>query len=251
MRHSVFSRRRLLQAGTLSATGLVLPEFLRLAQAAEPGKSSTADAVLFLNLAGGPAHLDTLDMKENLPQETRSEFSSISSNVAGLHVCEHLPKLAGMLDEFALIRGISHTTGDHPQGQAYIATGNRPSPALKYPSYGSIVTKELSGDPRLATLCGDSANGMVGRFHGRCVCSFQNQCRPQTRRAIRCTRNLTCNGSEHRENQSARATSGRSEQSAQDERTGQSTARCARHVQRAGLQHDYFAQDTTGIQRQQ
>lgn len=146
--HTNIPRRSLLQAGVLGTAGLTLPGFLRLAHGSDQ-RSSTADSVLFLNLAGGPAHLDTLDMKENLPEETRSEFSSIPSKIPGLAVCEHLPRLADSIDQFTLIRGISHTTGDHPQGQAYIATGNRPTPALKYPSYGSVVTKELPADPEL------------------------------------------------------------------------------------------------------
>ena len=142
------SRRGILQAGLLGTAGLALPDYLRMAHANET-RQATADAVLFLNLAGGPAHLDTLDMKENLSAETKSEFSPIGSKIPGLMVCEHLPRLAASIDQFTLIRGISHTTGDHPQGQAYIATGNRPSPALKYPSYGSVVMKELPGDPDL------------------------------------------------------------------------------------------------------
>jgi hypothetical protein len=142
------SRRGVLQAGVLGATGLTLADALRMAHG-ESGSKASADAVLFLNLAGGPAHLDTLDMKENLPEETRSEFKSISSKLSGLSVCEHLPKIAAAADQFTLIRGISHTTGDHPQGQAYIAAGNRPNPAVKYPSYGSVIMKELPGDPDL------------------------------------------------------------------------------------------------------
>jgi len=134
------TRRDSLKFGALALGGLGLTPQMRL-HAAE--RESRADAVLFVNLAGGPSHLDTLDMKPEAPAETRSEFSSIQSSVPGLAICEHLPKLAATLEQFALIRGISHTTGDHPQGQAYIATGNRPGPALKYPSYGSIVMREL------------------------------------------------------------------------------------------------------------
>ena len=132
----------------IGAAGLTLPDFLRSAQCG-PTHSASADSVLFLNLGGGPAHLDTLDMKENLPEETRSEFASVSSKLPGLAVCEHFPKIAAAADQFTLIRGISHTTGDHPQAQSYIATGNRPTPALTYPSYGSVVTKELPGDADL------------------------------------------------------------------------------------------------------
>ncbi len=155
MRHNrpSISRRGVIQAGLLGATGLMLDDFLRLADAQAEEKASekiaTADSVLFLNLAGGPAHLDTLDMKENLSEETQSEFKPIQSKLPGLAVCEYLPKIAATADQFTLLRGISHTTGDHPQGQAYIATGNRPNSAVKYPSYGSVIMNEIPGDPDL------------------------------------------------------------------------------------------------------
>ena len=130
------TRRDMLQVGFLGITGLTTSNFLRMASAAT-GKKTTADAVLFLNLAGGPAHLDTLDMKPDGKSEQAGEFKPIQSKVAGLHVCELLPKITAATDQFTLIRGISHTAGSHPQGQSYISTGNRPSPALIYPSLGS------------------------------------------------------------------------------------------------------------------
>ena len=142
------TRRDLLQVGSLGLVGLSLSNWMRIAQAA-PTSGATADSVIFLNLAGGPAHLDTLDMKPEGPAETKGEFQPINSKLPGLIVCEHLPKIAATADRLTFLRGISHTTGDHPQGQAYIATGNRPGPALKHPSYGSIVTKELPGRPDL------------------------------------------------------------------------------------------------------
>lgn len=139
-----FSRRTTLQAGFLGLAGLGLPDWLRLASA-EDKKESAADAVLFLNLAGGPAHLDTLDMKPESPVETRGEFKPIDSSLPGLICCEHLPKIAQMADQFTILRGISHSAGSHPLGQSYISTGNRPSPAVIYPSLGSVVAKELPG----------------------------------------------------------------------------------------------------------
>jgi uncharacterized protein (DUF1501 family) len=146
-RHGL-TRRDTLRVGFLGLTGLTLADSLRLANAASK-KKATADAVLFINLAGGPSHLDTLDMKPNAPAETRGEFKPIQSKLPGLSVCEYLPRIAQAADQFTLIRGISHTTGDHPQGQAYIAAGNRPGPAVKYPSYGSVAMKELPADPDL------------------------------------------------------------------------------------------------------
>lgn len=172
------SRRGLLQAGVLGAAGLTLPDFLRMSHA-EAKPKSTADSVLFLNLGGGPAHLDTLDMKENLPKETQSEFKSISSKLPGLAVCEHLPKIAAAADQFTLLRGISHTTGDHPQGQAYISTGNRPSPAVKYPSYGSVVTKELPSDPDLPPYVAIPATEWSAGYMGDSFAPFKTNAVPK------------------------------------------------------------------------
>ena len=142
------TRRNALQVGVVGLTGLTLSDYLRLANA-ESEKKSTADSVLFINLAGGPAHLDTLDMKPEGPAETRGEFKAIPSKLPGLQVCEYMPKFAAAANEFTLIRGISHSAGSHPLGQSYISTGNLPSPAVVYPSLGSVVGKEIPGQPDL------------------------------------------------------------------------------------------------------
>lgn len=139
------TRRDFLRAGAISSLALTTPKFLRLAQANE-GRTSSADAVLFINLEGGPAHLDTLDMKPEGPSETRGEFKPVQSRIPGLNVCEHMPKFAATADQFTLVRGISHSAGSHPLGQSYISTGNRPTPALIYPSLGAVATKELPGE---------------------------------------------------------------------------------------------------------
>ncbi|MEO1995256.1 MAG: DUF1501 domain-containing protein [Planctomycetaceae bacterium] len=138
------SRRTTLQIGFLGLAGASLPNGQHSTSAAEQ-PASQADAVLFLNLAGGPSHLDTLDMKPGGPAETRGEFKPIQASLPGLVCCEHLPKIAHMSDQFSILRGISHSAGSHPLGQSYISTGNRPSPAVAYPSLGSIVAREMSG----------------------------------------------------------------------------------------------------------
>jgi uncharacterized protein (DUF1501 family) len=143
------TRRDSVKAGVLGLTGLTLSGFLNAAAASDDAKArrknARADSVLFINLAGGPAHLDSLDMKPDGPAETKGEFKPVQSKLPELVVCEHMPKYAAMADQYALIRGISHSSGSHPQGQSYISTGNRPSPALLYPSFGSIVAKEIAG----------------------------------------------------------------------------------------------------------
>ncbi len=142
------SRRQLIQAGLFSTAGMTMPLAAgRLL--ADRAEDRTADSVLFINLTGGPSHLETLDMKPEGPVELRGEFKTIQTKLPGLQASEYLPRFAAAADQYALIRGISHTTGDHPQGQLYIGTGNRPTPALKYPALGSIVAKERGTDPAL------------------------------------------------------------------------------------------------------
>ncbi|MCA9221340.1 MAG: DUF1501 domain-containing protein [Planctomycetales bacterium] len=138
------TRRDWLRAGAIGGLGLTWSRLLEFAQASDK-RRGTADAVLFINLEGGPSHLDTLDRKPDAPVDTQGEFKSIGSKIVGLQVCELMPKFAAAADKFTLVRGISHSAGSHPLGQSYISTGNRPTPALIYPSLGAVATKELPG----------------------------------------------------------------------------------------------------------
>ena len=176
------TRRDCVQAGVLGLTGLTLPDWLAAADSDKDtgsARNATADSVLFVNLAGGPSHLDTLDMKPDLPKESVSEFSTIQSRIEGLAVCEHFPKLAQMIDRFTLIRGISHSSGAHPEGQSYISTGNRPSPAVICPSYGSVVSKELPGDADLPPYVAIPKSEWKAGYMGDAFAPFQTQAVPR------------------------------------------------------------------------
>src|SRR5690606_3364937 len=69
----------------------------------------------------------------------------IATNVPGIRVCEHLPKLAACADRYAILRGVSHTLAGHELGTNYLSTGNRPVPSLIYPGYGAVISRELAG----------------------------------------------------------------------------------------------------------
>jgi hypothetical protein len=126
----------------LGAAGLNLAGYLRLARAGEVA-TGRAKSAIFVNLAGGPTHMDTFDLKPDSPSEVRGEFNPIDTNASGVRICEHLPKLAAQADKFALLRGVSHTLAAHELGSQYLNTGNRPLPSLQFPGYGSVVSKEL------------------------------------------------------------------------------------------------------------
>jgi hypothetical protein len=137
-------RRDFLKVGAIGASALTLSNWLRFTQAGEVTKNAKAKAAVFINLEGGPSHMDSFDLKPDSPSEYRGEFNPIDTNVAGIRISEHLPKLAQVADKFCLLRGITHALGAHALGQQYVATGNRPLASLQYPTYGSVVAKEFA-----------------------------------------------------------------------------------------------------------
>jgi uncharacterized protein (DUF1501 family) len=142
------TRRDFLRVGSLSAAGFTLANYLRLAEAGEV-TSTTAKAAIFIDLPGGPSHLDTFDPKPEAPAEIRGTFQPIETNVPGIRISEHLPKLAQCADKFTILRGVSHTLAAHRLGAEYVNTGSRPLASLEYPGYGAVITKELPVAPEL------------------------------------------------------------------------------------------------------
>jgi hypothetical protein len=119
--NSRLSRRNLLQVGALSACGLSLPALLQQ-QATAGATRGRGKSVILIWQRGGPSHIDSFDMKPAAPPEIRGEFHPISTNVTGIEICEHLPKLATIADRLAILRGIrSIDLGDHTPH--YILTG--------------------------------------------------------------------------------------------------------------------------------
>src|SRR6476620_6332657 len=89
------TRRDFLRAGVLSAgaVGLSLAE---LARAETGGRRDVNCIVLFL--VGGPSHLDTWDLKPAAPSDVRGPFMPARTNVPGIEICEHFPKMAKMAE---------------------------------------------------------------------------------------------------------------------------------------------------------
>lgn len=141
-------RRDFLKVGAIGATGLTLASYLQLAAAGEVA-GAKAKSAIFVSLQGGPSHMDTFDLKPDAPVEYRGAFKPIKTKAAGVEICEHLPKIAAQADKLTVLRGVSHTLGDHRLGTEYVNTGTRPIASIEYPGYGSVVTKELPGPQEL------------------------------------------------------------------------------------------------------
>jgi hypothetical protein len=131
-------RRSFLQIGSLALGGLTLPQLLRAEQSA--GRSSHK-SVIMIFLSGGPPHQDMVDLKMDAPTDIRGEFQPIRTNVAGIDICEHLPKLAATMDRWAVIRSLVGSEGHHSAFQCMNVRTQQNQPGGGWPSFGSTVSK--------------------------------------------------------------------------------------------------------------
>ncbi len=122
------SRRDVLKIGALAAGGLALPDILRRqALAARAGTSVKQTSVIQIFCGGGPSHIDMYDMKPHAPAEVRGEFSEISTNVPGYRISDQLPLQARVMDKFAIVRSVQHSTAAHGIASQWILTGHNPA----------------------------------------------------------------------------------------------------------------------------
>ncbi len=114
------TRRNMLQIGAIGALNLTLPTLL-----ASGGRAARADSCILVFLNGGPSHLDMWDMKPDLPKEIRSEFKPVATDVPGVQVCEHLPRLARRMSRCTLVRSVRHDQVAHAPAVYTALTGIR------------------------------------------------------------------------------------------------------------------------------
>ncbi len=147
------SRRNFLRIGALGLGGLALPHLLRAEAAAGIRRSHKATIMIFL--PGGPSHQDIFDLKMDAPAEIRGEFKPIKTNVPGIQICEHLPRLAAMMDKLVLIRSIVGARDNHDAFQCQTGRLNTNQPPGGWPSLGSVLSK-LNGpvDPSVPPFIG-------------------------------------------------------------------------------------------------
>jgi len=134
------TRRQFLRIGSLglggAAGGLTMADILRAEHAS--GRKSHK-SVIMIFLPGGPPHQDMFDLKPQAPSEVRGEFRPINTNVPGIEICEHLPRMAAMMDRFAIIRSIVGSVGDHASFQCMTGKSHQRQPPGGWPEIGSIV----------------------------------------------------------------------------------------------------------------
>lgn len=168
-------RRALLRIGSIGAFGfLSFGDVLRMrAQSpAQPTRRKVDPkdiSIIHLNLHGGLSQIDSFDPKPDCDPKFRSVFKSIPTTVAGLQICEHLPRTAKIADKYVVIRSMTHKASAHEAAQVLMLTGHEHLPTIQNPSIGSVISKELGQRNELpAYIAVPAANGsyMRGGFLG-------------------------------------------------------------------------------------
>jgi uncharacterized protein (DUF1501 family) len=123
--HYPLDRRTFLMAGGVSLLGA------GLASAAPKPRSNrkVAKSTIMIWLSGGASHIDTWDMKPDIPVEYRGIFRPMPTSAPGILLCEHLPHLARQAHHLAIVRSLGdhgRGTGDHHAGYYYNLTGHAP-----------------------------------------------------------------------------------------------------------------------------
>lgn len=140
------TRRDFLQIGGIGAFGLSLASAPIVHAATDPGSAfGRAKSCILLFPYGSPSSHETFDPKPELP-DVQGEMKSMATSVPGLHICDHLPRLAGVMDKITVVRSMTHPYPVH--GLAYAVTGlpsytpeleSRARDNRHWPFIGSVV----------------------------------------------------------------------------------------------------------------
>jgi hypothetical protein len=136
------NRREFLSAST---GALMLPGLARAAASA-PLLKGGADHVISIWLGGGMGQIDTFDPKRRGDPSRKfagSYYDSIPTAVAGVRVCEHLRRVAPLMDRVTAVRTVHHDVIDeHAAATNRMHTGRPVSGTVLYPSLGSVVAQQ-------------------------------------------------------------------------------------------------------------
>src|SRR5438094_957284 len=144
-----WTRRDVLRVGLGPALGLARNSLFlgTRAEAKEAEHFGQARSCILIYLFGGPSHIDIWDMKPAAPAEIRGEFKPQATNVPGIQITEHLPRLARMADKYAIIRSLAHGDSAHGSAGHTMLTGRAPRLKGEVPPDQSLIFA-----PQLSTL---------------------------------------------------------------------------------------------------
>lgn len=165
------TRRGFLQTGLAGMAGISMPALL--AQRAQATEKPKTNVILFW-LSGGPSHIDMWDPKPDAPREIRGPFKSIPTKLPGVHVSEHLPLTAKLMDKLTIIRSVDCSASNHTPitmqaGNPLARRTNDGNDGGGYPSMGSVAAKfrgpNMPGMPGFVGLADSWVSDVYGAGH--------------------------------------------------------------------------------------
>ncbi|MBM81589.1 MAG: hypothetical protein CMJ78_13500 [Planctomycetaceae bacterium] len=161
------TRRGFLKLGVLGGLGLPLSDVLRLQafaaddDEAEAGATGKAKNVVMVWLSGGPPTIDMWDLKPDAPDNIKGPFQPIATSADGVQISDKLPQMAQVMDKCTIARSLAHSIPAHGPGTVYMNTGNKPSPAMRFPSLGSVASRLLEAPAEVPpyVIFGNDRNG--------------------------------------------------------------------------------------------
>ncbi len=145
------TRRTWLKVGGLALGSLctgVMPTLANVLNASSARADRDDFSVILFWANGGPSHLETFDLKPDAPAEIRGPFRPIPTNVPGMSICEHFPRLSRLADKFTLLRSLHHERAEHSGGTHRFLSGHSSIaanlPNAENPELGSVVAKHLT-----------------------------------------------------------------------------------------------------------
>ncbi len=171
------NRRGFLQTlgGAAAAAGVAQIGVRNLLAAQADELKKRGKSMILLWMDGAPSQFDTFNPK--VGSEFQGPAGAIKTNVPGIEFSEFWPKSAQVMDKIALIRSMKSSEADHFRAIKLLKTGYPVTPAVRYPTWGSVVAMQRHdelfdlpayvrvGKPRIATR--DVDHGVLGtRYAG-------------------------------------------------------------------------------------
>jgi len=162
------SRREMLKLSAAGVSAVSLSGWFKVlaSRAADSGAKHKSCILLWMD--GGPSHKDTFDLKPGT--KDGGDFKPIPTNVPGIQISEHFPKLARQMNHAAILRGMSTSEGAHGRAKYYLHTGYKEGQGgLTYPSLGSLVSSEIgrtnAAMPNYVAIGRSYGAGFLGARH--------------------------------------------------------------------------------------
>lgn len=133
-----FLRRSLGTVAGIGAAGHLGLHNLLIAKAGELRQAGKSMILLWMD--GGPSQFDTFNPKPG--SEYQGPALAINTTIPGVQFAEYWPQTARSLNKIALIRSMVSKEKEHDRAIALVRTGYPPNPAVRYPTWGSVLARQ-------------------------------------------------------------------------------------------------------------